>query len=54
MLEGALAGLACSVERRLVVGDHELVVGRVLAAEARAEPDGPLVFYRGSYSSLSR
>ena len=49
-LEGALAGLECRVEHRLPLGDHELVVGRVVAAEA-AEP---LVFYRGAYSSLRR
>jgi flavin reductase (DIM6/NTAB) family NADH-FMN oxidoreductase RutF len=51
-LEGVLAGLECNVEHRLPLGDHELVVGRVVAAEVGDETGGPLVFYRGAYSSL--
>jgi flavin reductase (DIM6/NTAB) family NADH-FMN oxidoreductase RutF len=51
-LEGVLAGLECRVEHRLPLGDHELVVGRVIAAEVGREAAEPLVFYRGTYSSL--
>lgn len=51
-LEGVLAGLECRVEQRLLLGDHELVVGRVVAAEADDGAGDPLVFYRGTYSSL--
>jgi flavin reductase (DIM6/NTAB) family NADH-FMN oxidoreductase RutF len=51
-LEGVLAGLECSVEHRVLLGDHELVVGRVVAAEVGDEGAEPLVFYRGTYSSL--
>lgn len=53
-LEGVLAGLECRVEHRLRVGDHEIVVGRVVAAEVGSEHGGPLLFYRGAYSSLPR
>jgi len=53
-LEGVLAGLECRVEQRLPLGDHELVVGRVVAAEVGREAAEPLVFYRGAYSSLRR
>jgi 3-hydroxy-9,10-secoandrosta-1,3,5(10)-triene-9,17-dione monooxygenase reductase component len=53
-LEGVLAGLECSVEHRLPAGDHEMVVGRVVAAEVGPGDERPLVFYRGAYSSLSR
>ena len=51
-LEGVLAGLECRVEHRLPLGDHELVVGRVVAAEVGRDAAEPLVFYRGNYSSL--
>jgi 3-hydroxy-9,10-secoandrosta-1,3,5(10)-triene-9,17-dione monooxygenase reductase component len=53
-LEGVLAGLECTVEHRLPLGDHELVVGRVVAAEVGDEVERPLIFYRGAYSSLHR
>lgn len=53
-LEAALAALECRVEHRLTAGDHELVVGRVVAAEVGEVEAGPLLFYRGDYSSLPR
>jgi flavin reductase (DIM6/NTAB) family NADH-FMN oxidoreductase RutF len=53
-LEGVVASLECRVEHRLLAGDHEMVVGRVVAAEAGSEDERPLVFYRGAYSSLPR
>ncbi len=34
-------------------GDHEIIVGRVRHAETSANPNGPLVFFRGSYASLT-
>lgn len=51
-LEHALAALECRVEHRLTAGDHELVLGRVVAAEVGEVEAGPLLFYRGDYSSL--
>lgn len=51
-LEAALAALECRVEHQLTAGDHELVVGRVVAAEVGEVDAGPLLFYRGDYSSL--
>jgi flavin reductase (DIM6/NTAB) family NADH-FMN oxidoreductase RutF len=53
-LKGALAALECRVEHRLRAGDHELVLGRVMAAEVGEVEAGPLLFYRGVYSSLER
>jgi flavin reductase (DIM6/NTAB) family NADH-FMN oxidoreductase RutF len=56
-LHGVLATLECTVEHQLPGGDHEIVVGRVLATElADAGTDGtespPLLFWRGRYASL--
>lgn len=53
-LEHALAVLECRVEHRLTAGDHELLLGRVVAAEVGEVEAGPLLFYRGEYSSLER
>lgn len=51
VLEDALAWLDCSVWARYPGGDHTIVVGEVLSADAR---DGaPLVFYRGGYGRFA-
>ena len=52
-LEDALAVLECTVEHALPGGDHEIIVGRVRHAETSVNPNGPLVFFRGSYASLT-
>ena len=52
-LEDVLAVLECTVEHALPGGDHEIIVGRVRHAETSANPNGPLVFFRGTYASLT-
>jgi len=52
-LEDVLAVLECTVEHALPGGDHEIIVGRVRHAETSASANGPLVFFRGSYASLT-
>ena len=52
-LEDVLAVLECTVEHALPGGDHEIIVGRVRHAETSADPNGPLVFFRGTYASLT-
>ena len=52
-LEGSLATLECTVEHSLPGGDHEIIVGRVRHAETSANPNGPLVFFRGNYAALT-
>ena len=48
VLGGAVAWLACDLDRELEGGDHTIVLGRPL--EAGSEPGAqPLVFYRGRY-----
>ncbi len=51
-LDGALAVLDCLLERCLAGGDHEIVVGRLVAVEHGDEDLGPLLHHRGSYVSL--
>lgn len=48
----ALAVLECTVEHYLPGGDHEIVVGRVRHTAVADDGAAPLIFYRGSYTSL--
>ncbi|HEY2267594.1 MAG TPA: flavin reductase family protein [Streptosporangiaceae bacterium] len=52
-IDGVLAVLECTVEHSLPGGDHEIVIGRVRHAQTSASPAAPLVFYRGTYTSLA-
>lgn len=52
ILPGCLAYLVCKVERTDPGGDHLIVLAEVVQAEVRES--GPLVFFRGSYSTVSR
>jgi flavin reductase (DIM6/NTAB) family NADH-FMN oxidoreductase RutF len=51
-LEGCLASIDCEPERIAEVGDHWLVVGRVLALHTGVPPHRPLLFLSGRYVSL--
>lgn len=51
LLDDALAWIDCDVAQVIEIGDHLLVVGRVLALDRRAGGT-PLVFYRGGYHRL--
>jgi flavin reductase (DIM6/NTAB) family NADH-FMN oxidoreductase RutF len=50
MIEGALAWVECSVAEIYSGGDHDIFLGRV--ASVRVHDGSPLVYWRGSYSSL--
>jgi len=52
VLDGCLAWLICSLESELRRGDHIVAVGEVLAGDFD-EAGAPLVFYRGSYSTIA-
>jgi len=49
LLDGTLAGLECRVEQEIPVGDHMLVLGKVVALSEGSESP-PLVFYRSGYA----
>lgn len=52
VLKDALATLECSVENRIVAGDHEIYIGRVVRL---AQNDGePLLFHRGKFAHLGQ
>jgi flavin reductase (DIM6/NTAB) family NADH-FMN oxidoreductase RutF len=51
-LAGALAVLECAREAVLDMGDHAIVVGRVLRYSWQ-ETDKPLVYFRGGYAELA-
>ncbi|GHC73528.1 reductase [Streptomyces cinnamoneus] len=52
LVRGALAVLECRTEQRVVAGDHTLVIGRVLRADAPSTESGPLTYFRGRYRQL--
>jgi flavin reductase (DIM6/NTAB) family NADH-FMN oxidoreductase RutF len=47
-----LATLECTVEHQSPGGDHEIVIGRVRAAETDGAESAPLLFWRGRYAEL--
>ncbi|PAV28923.1 flavin reductase [Virgibacillus profundi] len=49
VIKNALASIVCDVDRTYVVGDHTLIIGKVLELDMK---DGdPLTFYGGKYGS---
>ncbi|MEO5577135.1 MAG: flavin reductase family protein [Gaiellaceae bacterium] len=48
VLAGAIAWLACELDRELDGGDHTILLGRPLAAGSDPDAD-PLLFYGGRY-----
>lgn len=53
VLEGALAGFACSVADAYAAGDHRIIVGRVERVILGPETP-PLAYYRRSYHGLDK
>ena len=51
--DDGLAALECEVTKRIPAGDHLVVIAAVRAAQARAEPAGPLIRFRGRYPALA-
>lgn len=50
LIDGVLAAIELQVEQRIPVGDHDILVGRMVATHVR---DGaPLVHFRGAYRRL--
>jgi flavin reductase (DIM6/NTAB) family NADH-FMN oxidoreductase RutF len=47
--DGVLLRVHCDVEDVHVTGDHDLVIGRVLALETPEDEARPLLFYRGRF-----
>lgn len=52
LIDDCLAVIECEVQSRHPGGDHTIVIGSVVAAEARE--GRPLLYYRGGYAMLER
>jgi flavin reductase (DIM6/NTAB) family NADH-FMN oxidoreductase RutF len=52
LLDGAVAHLECRTVAHYPGGDHTILLGSVLAAEAVNERIGPLLYHRGGYGFL--
>ncbi len=50
--EGIVAWIDCELEREIELGDHFLVVGKVLDLDVVGATDHPMVFSRGTYPVL--
>ncbi len=50
LLNGVLAEMECAVERRIEAGDHDILIGKLVAA--KTHPGEPLIHYAGRYRSL--
>ena len=53
VIDGVTAWIDCGIERTIVLGDHELVVGAVRALDHHTEAHVPLVFYRGALGGFA-
>ncbi len=50
LIDGVLAAIECQVEQRIPVGDHDILIGRMVATRVR---DGaPLLHFSGAYRKL--
>ena len=50
LIDDALAAIECRVEQRIPVGDHDILVGRMVAT--RVAEDAPLLHFAGGYRKL--
>jgi flavin reductase (DIM6/NTAB) family NADH-FMN oxidoreductase RutF len=52
VLPGIQAMIDCRIDRVMPTGDHNLIIGRVLALEVTDADASPMVFYKGQYGSF--
>jgi flavin reductase (DIM6/NTAB) family NADH-FMN oxidoreductase RutF len=52
LLDSPLAAIECHTDRVVAAGDHDVVIGRVVAMHAPSDDGPPLVYYGGAYRSL--
>lgn len=51
IIEGVVAWVDCEIEETVELGDHTLVVGRVMQLQAETPGTMPLLFFRGEYGN---
>jgi 3-hydroxy-9,10-secoandrosta-1,3,5(10)-triene-9,17-dione monooxygenase reductase component len=52
-IDGALAWVDCGIQSEYQAGDHRLIVADVLDLARGGRPGPPLLFYQGSFGTLS-
>jgi flavin reductase len=52
LISGARAAVECELDQVYPAGDHDLVLGRVVALHAGRTAAGPLVFHHGAYGGI--
>ena len=52
-LEGVLAAIGCEIECTATGGDHDIVIGKVIALHQGIEPHKPLLYYKSRYHDLA-
>lgn len=52
IVEGCLAHIECEIESALDGGDHDIVLGRVVALNVGSSDASPLLFFQGGYGSF--
>jgi flavin reductase (DIM6/NTAB) family NADH-FMN oxidoreductase RutF len=50
LIDGVLAAIECQVEQRIPVGDHDILVGRMVAT--RVTEGAPLLHFSGDYRKM--
>jgi flavin reductase (DIM6/NTAB) family NADH-FMN oxidoreductase RutF len=50
LIDGVLAAIECQVEQRIPAGDHDIFVGRMVAA--RVQEGAPVLHFAGEYRKL--
>ena len=53
LLADALAHCDCIVERSVPAGDHTIFIGRVIGVARHEGPKAPLLYFRGTYGSVT-
>ena len=51
LIPGVLAAIECEVEQRVTSGDHDILIGEMVAS--RVADGEPLIYYSGRYRGLS-
>jgi flavin reductase (DIM6/NTAB) family NADH-FMN oxidoreductase RutF len=51
LIPGGLAAIECETAQRITAGDHDIFVGRMVAAET-AE-GSPLLYFAGGYRAIA-
>ena len=54
LIDASLAWLECETFESHIVGDHTIIVGRVVWANVDENPDDPLLYYRSHYGTIVR